>query len=304
MLTDWDDLRFCLAVARNRSLRDAATELGVHHATVSRRIRAFEERLGTRVFDRTPEGYIVTAAGADVISRGHAVEEQFHSLERTLKGRERNLSGVLRISAIRELTIGLSPQFASFCELYPGIELDVASSNAYADLDRREADVAVRIASAPSVHLEGRRIGRVGIAPYASLPYLARNADRALSEHAWLAWSDEFENIPMQRWLTKNVASQRVRCRYDDLSSLRAGVEAGVGVGHLLCYVADRNPLLRRVGPPLEDDGLYLWVLNHPDLRNSAPVRAFVQHLGDALTADRELLEGQRPQTLDRIAAE
>ena len=57
---NWDDLRFFLALAREGSVSGAGRALGVKHTTVARRILGFEERLGTRLFDRLSDGYAMT----------------------------------------------------------------------------------------------------------------------------------------------------------------------------------------------------------------------------------------------------
>lgn len=65
---DWDDLRYVLAVADAGSLAGAARTLGVNHTTVLRRIGAFEQRLGLRLFERLPTGYMLTAGGEELIA--------------------------------------------------------------------------------------------------------------------------------------------------------------------------------------------------------------------------------------------
>jgi DNA-binding transcriptional LysR family regulator len=60
---EWDDLRYVLAVANAGSLAGAARNLGVNHTTVLRRVGAFEKRLGLRLFERLPTGYVLTAGG-------------------------------------------------------------------------------------------------------------------------------------------------------------------------------------------------------------------------------------------------
>ena len=63
---NWDDLRVFLAVAKAGSLSGAARSLGVNHSTVFRRIGAFEEALGVRLFERVPSGYLLTPAGEEM----------------------------------------------------------------------------------------------------------------------------------------------------------------------------------------------------------------------------------------------
>src|SRR5258708_13083676 len=62
-MEQWDDVRFFLAIARESSLSGAARTLRVDHATVGRRLTALEQRLGAKLFNRTPEGFAITSAG-------------------------------------------------------------------------------------------------------------------------------------------------------------------------------------------------------------------------------------------------
>ncbi len=61
----WDDLRIALAVATAGSLSGAGRSLGLSHATVFRRLRDIEDRLGVRLFERSRTGYAPTTAGED-----------------------------------------------------------------------------------------------------------------------------------------------------------------------------------------------------------------------------------------------
>ena len=62
-MSNWDDFRFFLAVARRGTLSAAARDLSVNHATVLRRLRALEQTLETALFDRRPDGYGLTRRG-------------------------------------------------------------------------------------------------------------------------------------------------------------------------------------------------------------------------------------------------
>lgn len=65
---DWDDLRVFLAVFRSGSLRGAARMLRLNHATVNRRLKALETGFGSRLFDRTRDGFVPTQAGEDLLA--------------------------------------------------------------------------------------------------------------------------------------------------------------------------------------------------------------------------------------------
>ena len=57
---DWEDIKSFAVTANAGSVRQAARELGVHHSTISRRIDNLEYALGTKLFDRHPEGFVLT----------------------------------------------------------------------------------------------------------------------------------------------------------------------------------------------------------------------------------------------------
>jgi DNA-binding transcriptional LysR family regulator len=60
---DWDDLRIALSIAESGTLSGAAAKLQLSHPTLSRRLQLIEQRLGTRLFERTPSGLRPTEAG-------------------------------------------------------------------------------------------------------------------------------------------------------------------------------------------------------------------------------------------------
>src|SRR3546814_19294843 len=81
-MIDWDDVRYFLAIAREGSVRSAAGRLGVNHSTVLRRVAQLEERLGVQMFEKIPSGYLLTAAGEEVLALATQMET------RSYEGRE------------------------------------------------------------------------------------------------------------------------------------------------------------------------------------------------------------------------
>ncbi|WP_341826300.1 LysR family transcriptional regulator [Burkholderia gladioli] len=60
---DWSDVRVFLAIAREGSLGAAARRLGQTQPTMGRRLKALEQQLGQRLFQRTQQGFIPTDEG-------------------------------------------------------------------------------------------------------------------------------------------------------------------------------------------------------------------------------------------------
>src|SRR5258706_11350848 len=155
----WDDLRYLLAIARNRSLAGAARALAVNHSTVFRRLNAFERELGVRLFERLPEGYVPTVEGEEIRRQAEAIEASMHALERTVAGRDYRLSGEIRMTTAPSLASDyVAGYLAEFRQRYPEIRVEIAVGDHDFDLARREADIALRATLRLPEFLVGRRV--------------------------------------------------------------------------------------------------------------------------------------------------
>jgi DNA-binding transcriptional LysR family regulator len=297
-MTDWDDLRYFLAVARAGSVSGAARALDVNHATVSRRIRTMERRTGVRLFERSPDGWTPTEAGLEMRDSVLRVESEIQAIERHVTGRDEQLTGPLRVAMSDVASLTLMSTFRSFSERHPAIELELVVSNGISDLPRREADVALRTSVAPPADsLVGRRLSRVASALYGSIETLERHEHATdLAAYPWIGLAGGMADSPFAQWIEANVPAARIAMRLETLLVAYHAVRAGLGIALLPCVMGDADPDLRRVVPEVLVPGGEFWVLTHRDLRTTARVRAFLDHMRDAIAMRRELIEGRRPQ--------
>lgn len=280
----WDDLSVLLALARESTLTSASTELGINHTTVARRLAAAEEAMGARLFDRTPEGYVPTAAGEEVLAVAMRVEEEILSLDRVVLGRDTRLSGPLRVTTLDFLVSEHIDAFASFTKRYPNVELELSVDNTALNLTRREADVALRVSTKPAEHLFGKRVGILEYALYGTREIVDEvGADAPYSEYPWLMWDERLGARMTERWMKRHAKGARIACRVDTASAMIAAVRAGIGVQFILCSAGDADPNLVRIRDIEPGFSMGLWLLTHPDLRNTARVRAFMDHMSEEL---------------------
>lgn len=278
----WDDLRYVLAVLRETTLSAAGAALGVTHTTVGRRLRAIEEALGVRLFDRTPEGFVATPAGEDVARVAEQVEAEVLALEGRVMGRDARLQGALRVATMDILLRRYQGVIAGFCARYPSVELTVVSSDESASLSRREADVALRLSNTPPPHLVGRRVARVEFAVFASRGLVERvGADAGWGAYPWLGWDRRSDMGRWHEgWLAEHAPGARVAVRLDVASvQLRELVAAGVGVHFLPLWEAEGDAGLVRVGPVVEGAARDVWLLTLSELRHTSRIRAFIDHV-------------------------
>lgn len=291
---EWDDLRYVLALHRAHTLSAAAEALASTHTTIGRRLRAIEERLGVRLFDRTPEGYVATAAGDDVARVAARLEEDVLALEARVLGRDVRLEGELRVATMEMLLRHHHALFASFVAKHPSVQLTVCASDREVSLVRREADVALRLTGSPPEGLVGRRVGRLEFAVYASRA-LARRIARdqgarkgespPLASFPWLGWDLRLGTPWLDGWLAQRAPGARIVARFDVATSAwRDLVAQGLGVHFLPTNEGDSDPRLVRVSDVANEFGRDLWLLTLPELRATPRVRAFLDHAAATLT--------------------
>lgn len=295
-MLEWNDLRIILAIARAGGANPAGPTLGLHPSTVFRRLHSLEERLGVRLFERLPEGYAPTAAGEEVCAVAERVEAQVGELDRRIAGQDLRASGTVRVTTTDTLVGLLTPHFATFRAAHPDIDLHLVVANRFFDLSRHDADVAIRPVPDPPETLVGRRLATVATAVYAAPHYLHAHPDaRDLAAHDWIAPDESLERLASVRWLRSAFPGARVRYRTNTLLAAAEAARAGLGLAALPCFLADREPGLQRVHPPMPELDSALWLLTHADLRGVVRVRAFLDAMAAALAGERALLEGSGP---------
>jgi DNA-binding transcriptional LysR family regulator len=133
-----------------------------------------------------------------------------------------------------------------FREAYPEIALTVAVDVGFADLAKREADVAIRIIDAPPPDLVGRRIASAAAAVYGS-ENLSRGAlERGkLEKLDWVGF-ETGSSMAFARWMDEHVPNERVTLRVNSAWGMRDAVDAGMGVGIFPCALGAVSPAWRR----------------------------------------------------------
>ena len=136
-------LRAFEAAARHESFTDAAGELFVTHAAVSRHIRELEEWLGTELFTRTGRGVDLTDAGRRF---GNRLTPLFDNMaEATLEAAAQGTVRALNVSVEPAIASRwLVPRLGRFNELHPDIELNIDPDNRLVDFRSDKADLGIR----------------------------------------------------------------------------------------------------------------------------------------------------------------
>jgi DNA-binding transcriptional LysR family regulator len=286
-MTDWENIRYFLAVAQAGTLSGAARSLKVDHATVSRRLAALETALELPLVDRLPRSCRLTAVGRQVLERAVAMETESDGIARLAKAARTPLVGRVVLSAPPVLVAHLlAEQLWRFRADYPDIRLSLSAQKQQISLSRREADVAVRLIRPEATGDVARKLGTMTFGLYAHRSYVHLAAP---DRWQFIAYDQSFADMPQQSWLLGIAGDRPVACELNDISGHLIAARAGAGVAGLPCFLGDHDPGLVRIGEDLPAFKRNIWLVVHKDLRKSPPIRAVMDFVAGLITGHRDL---------------
>ncbi|HZT49895.1 MAG TPA: LysR family transcriptional regulator [Hyphomicrobiaceae bacterium] len=274
---DWEDLRYFVALARHGTLSAAARALHVNHATVSRRLASLEATLGRSLFERRPEGLVLSALGRAVLDQALTMEEASFSVLRNLQ-LDTDVYGLVRITMTRALADGfVAERLGPLLAHHPSLDIEIITQSRNLSLARHEADLALRLGRPAKGELVARRLATLGFGFYASRTY--RDRIEAGMTPVFVGFDAESEQVPEAAWANRRLSARRFALRSNSQAAQAAVAAGGHGVALLPHLIARNWPALVAVdlgeAPPSRE----LWLLMRPDTARIARVRLVVDHM-------------------------
>lgn len=279
-IDSWDDLRTALAVARSGTVSAAAAALGVHHATVIRRIDGLEARLGAKLFQRHPRGYALTDSGHAMLKVVGDADERFAQLAARIAGGGDRIEGELVVTSLPELGDLVMPRLVGLMQRHPGLRVRYETDVRLFRLDAGEAHVAIRAGSQPTEpDYIVRPMGRMRHPLYAAPGYVAAHGDVTdLAGHPLAVLGPQARNAPLMVWLRDRIDPRQIVLAANDDAAREAVIRAGLAIGPL--PLSRAGGLVEVMSLPEWDS--HLWLVTHRDLHRTPKVRAAVAALRDA----------------------
>jgi DNA-binding transcriptional LysR family regulator len=277
------DLNLILALVRGKTLARAAELLKVDVSTVFRAVRRLESATGTALFEKSRAGYQPTSAAIVLAQQAESAEQALALAQISLEQGQQIVSGTVRLTCTEAVLQSLLlPALRRFMPDYPGLKLELNTSSTFANLSRRDADIALRLTNTPPQHLVGTRLGTVSYRVCASEEYLRRSGHTALEEMAWIAPDDFLPDHPTVAWRRQQLPGVNLAYRCSSMLAVAHLVRAGMGVAALPDFML-REGELQQLGTPLEDYDTALWLLTRPDCRGLRSVSALFSELTRAI---------------------
>jgi DNA-binding transcriptional LysR family regulator len=275
-------------LARYGSLSAAARTLSVAHATISRRIQALETSLGEKLVERRPDGYVLTPAGTQALAAASEMDAAAAKLVRG--GPEDSPRGVVRINAPPSLAQGfLVEPLAMLASRHPSLDIDVASDFRAVSLERREADIAVRMARPGDGDVIAKFLVTLGFGLYATAPWIERI--RAGMPPVFIGFDEVNGATPEAMWLARHFPGARVAFRGNSHLAQAGAARAGAGIALLPHFVGRQEAALAACvlqhAPPSRE----LWLLTRREGRKDLPTRTVAEFLVQLFAEERERFE-------------
>lgn len=287
---NWNDIKYLVSLARHGRMNDVAKESGVDVTTASRRLKALESALGTKLFVRIDNRYSPTEPLQRALARAVSAEREIGYFQHQLMEKDTALSGRLTITSVHTfINSYLLPKLSSFYSRYPHIELELIADSEQLDLNRHEADLAIRMGRPVQQNIVTRRLSKLYYSIYAHRDLLEK--EQTINEIPWVLFEKSFDHLPEAKWQQQHYPNVKANLYCNVGPAMLSAVQNKLGVACLPCYMAQADTNLVALQEPtaLRE----LWSLVHPEKRHLAKIRAFLEWLALEIQSDERLFHGQ-----------
>ncbi|MCM2398306.1 LysR family transcriptional regulator [Rhizobium sp. S95] len=279
MAPEWSDFRIFLAVAREGTLGAGARRLGLTQPTMGRRLKALEAALGTVLFQRTTDGFVLTDEGRLLLPHAERMEEEAIAVERGLAGSRNELDGLIRISSSDWFGVHvLSPLLAEFSRRHPKVVIELLTDSRLLNLSRREADLVFRIRPFTEVDVVSRKFTHVEYGLYVPEGF----PDPAIGDGEGLSvvtMDEAFGSMPDVAWLRESFPGAFVAMRSNNRDVQARLCAGGAGMAVLPVPLGNKTSGIRRVELQAPPPGRDTWLGYHRDMRRLPRLRALLDFL-------------------------
>lgn len=296
---NWDDLKFFLEVARTRKASSAAKRLAVDYTTVSRRITALENALGTLLFEKSRNnGFVLTAEGQRLFGYAESIESTLHLACEQVSGSGVALSGHIRMGCTEGFgSFFITPQLSHFLDDYPDISVDILPLPHFISLSKREADIVIALERPEHGPYVCCKLCDYNLRLYATQAYLDShaplNSSADLTDHTFISYVDDLAFSSELLYLSNLLPGAQAQLRSTSVIAQYLAALQGRALAILPCFLAAQDP---RLIPVLADEvniTRHFWMYCREDLRKLKRITVLWDYIREVTELNQGLLLGR-----------
>ncbi|WP_286240832.1 LysR family transcriptional regulator [Neptuniibacter halophilus] len=250
---NFDDISLFNKVAEYCSYTRAARQLDLPIATLSRRVKLLEQRLGVQLINRDTRKLSLTEAGTYLYQASRGPLSQLREIERETSNYQIRPAGELKLTIPVEISVRLLNEILSdFALLHPQINLLLNVTNEVVDIIHEGYDLAIRGGAPKDSNLISRKIMSSRLHLCCSAEYLAEHSPvhtpQDLEQHCLMTYNYEFYTNPkLVRGEEEVVLSSGSRLSANSFDMLHKCALKGMGIAVMpssVCYESLRSGAL------------------------------------------------------------
>jgi len=290
---NWDDVRIFLAVARAGQILGAARRLSLNHATVSRRVAALEEALGTKLFRRTTTGSELTPAGERFLTIAERMEADMIAARAEVAGEGDEVAGTVRIGAPDGFGVAfLAPRLGDLAARHRRLSIQLVPVPRSFSLSRREADIAITVERPTEGRLVASKLVDYSLGLYASRAYAENHGlpkrPEELDRHRLVGYVGDLVFSPSLGYAAEFWRDWQAQYSVSSALGQVEAVRSGAGIGILHTFIARAHADLVEVqaAPPILRA---YWLVYHESMRPLRRVQAVCAFIAELVENERGL---------------
>lgn len=278
-----------VAAAERKSFRDAAADLGITSAAISKSVSRLEDELGVRLLDRTTRRVEPTAEGRLYLEYCKQALAQMRTARDRVEQARATAAGELVIALPFILGPSVMDLLPEFNQRYPALSVRLTLSDRPSKLVDEKIDVALRIGQLDATTTVARKLSTTRWITVASPAYLSKRGQphtpADLSDHDCIVYRSprgfdvDWEFFARPGSTDTKTFTPSARITVDQGQLMVDGARAGAGIAHVFTFMVQDElksgalvPLLVEFAP----EGPPLHALFKPGHQDDAKVRAFV----------------------------
>jgi DNA-binding transcriptional LysR family regulator len=285
---DWNQVRSFLATAEHGSFSAAARVLGQTQPTVGRQVAALERALGVTLFERAGKSLNLTTAGAEMLVHVREMAEVANRISLTATSQSQTIEGQVRITASDVMSAyRLPPILKHIRRAAPRLDIEVVAANELRDIQRREADIAIRHVRPTQPELIARLVGEATAYFYAAPSFLDRvgrpGDEDDLAGLDFVGFGDPELMIGYLQQAGIPVTRDSFRTGSQNGIVAWELVREGLGVGVMADDIAALTPGVERILTHRAPFRFPIWLATHSELHTARRIRLVFDLLAENL---------------------